>query len=581
VLRLVTSVAAAALGLSLAAPVHAKTTPLFAGATYENDVQFTPHGPVAIRVVRAPRPVGLYRLRTVLSNESVLGRETVSSMQRRLAAQATMVGVNGDLSRIADGKPSGVFLRDGVLVSPPNRARSSAGFTPDGTLDVRRVAFFGTWRGAGGRRAINELNDSPGENGVALFTSDWGLATPRIPGSHAVVLSPFPAAVPNSELKAPVSSSAGEGPVSIPPGSAVLLARGSAIETLLAEAALGTLVTVQLTLAPKWPVADAIGGGPVLVRDGKPVYQALEAFTTSHLMRRHPRTAIGQRADGTILLVEVDGRSPRYSVGMTTFEMALTMLRLGAVRAMQLDGGGSSTLAFDGVVLNRPSDGRERPISTALMLQYYGVYLRPPPMPVVSPNGDDVAEHQAFTFKVVRPSTVSVQLTAPDGTITAEEPRRREPGMYKVPFPPEPAAMTERVTAEGRWTVTVTAVDDQQLASTASRRFSVNSTLGFLRVEPGALFLPRRRPNAVIRWALTRPASIRVTVETAGGIVVRTVADSRRGPGEQHTAWNGRTARNKLVASGRYVVRVKATNELGTVSLVERLTVRRAGDNRS
>ena len=63
-------------------------------------------------------------------------------------------------------------------------------------------------------------------------------------------------------------------------------------------------------------------------------------------------------------MVVVDGRQAGYSVGMTTFEMALTMVRLGAVRAMQLDGGGSSTLAFDGKVLNRPSDGRERPIST-------------------------------------------------------------------------------------------------------------------------------------------------------------------------------------------------------------------------
>ena len=100
VLRLAvfSGLAVLSVGLLVATPARAQTTQLFPGVTYENSVQFTPHGAVAIRVVRGPRPVGLYRLRTVLSNESVLREETLSSMQRRLASQATMVGVNGDFS---------------------------------------------------------------------------------------------------------------------------------------------------------------------------------------------------------------------------------------------------------------------------------------------------------------------------------------------------------------------------------------------------------------------------------------------------------------------------------------------------
>ena len=167
-------------------------------------------------------------------------------------------------------------------------------------------------------------------------------------------------------------------------------------------------MALRLILQPGWDtVGDAIGGGPVLVRNGRPVYRANEAFETSLLAPRHPRTAVGQTADGRILLVAVDGRQSGYSVGMTTFEMAQTLVRLGAVRGMQLDGGGSTTLAFDGKILNRPSDPTERPISTALMLFYYGIYAPPPLVPVVSPNGDGVAEEQALSFKLVRPSTVS------------------------------------------------------------------------------------------------------------------------------------------------------------------------------
>ena len=425
---------AAFLSLGFAvASAAAQTTPLFPGATYERSVEFTPHGPVAIHVVRGPRPVGLYRLRPVLSNESIVGRETVSAMQRRLATQATSVGVNGDFFAVADGRPSGILLRDGVLASPPTPSRSSAGITLDGLLDVRRVSFRGTWRGSGQRRAINFLNKAPGTNGVSLFTSDWGPSTPRVAGAFAAVLGSVPPATPNTDLAVPVTSTTPGSSVRIEPGTAVLVARGTAAAKLQAEAQPGTVVTVRLILQPDWSVvSDAIGGGPVLVRDGAPVYRSNEGFTTSQLAPRGPRTAVGQRADGGIILLTTDGRQPGLSVGMTNFELAQALVRFGAVRGMALDSGGSSTLAFEGAVLNSPSDGKERAVSTALMLQYYGVYAPPPLEAVVSPNGDGVAESQKLSYKIVRPSTLTATLTAPDGTIAWQESGEREPGIYDV-----------------------------------------------------------------------------------------------------------------------------------------------------
>jgi len=68
---------------------------------------------------------------------------------------------------------------------------------------------------------------------------------------------------------------------------------------------------------------------------------------------------------------------------------------------------------------------------------------------------------------------------------------------------------------------------------------------------------------------------VRVAVETAEGILVRTVASRRIEPGDQVVAWNGRRGSGKLAAGGRYVVRVSATNELGTVELERPLIVRR------
>jgi len=581
------AVAALAAVLTLGAftdPAVAQATQLFPGATYESSIEFTSHGPVSIHVVRGPKPVGLYRLKPVLSNESIVLRETVSAMEKRLSTQATSVGVNGDYFSPTDGRPSGILLRDGVLATPPNSARSSAGITLDGLLDVRKVGFRGTWRGTGQRRALNFLNKAPGTNGISLFTSDWGPTTPRITGGFAAVLGSFPPATPNTDLAVPVTSASASTSARIVPGTAVLVARGNAALKLQTEAQPGTVVTLRLILQPDWSVvSDAIGGGPTLVRDAAPVYRSNEAFTTSQLAPRGPRTAVGQRADGGIVFLTTDGRQPGYSVGMTNFELAQALVRFGAVRGMALDGGGSSTLAFEGTVLNSPSDGKERAVSTALMLQYYGVYAPPPLEAVVSPNGDGVAEEQHLSFKVVRPSTVTVTLTAPNGTIASQESGVRDPGTYDVAFPPVPPQPPEgqpppvqTPPAEGRWTFGLTATDDQGLASSTTRRFAVNSTLGFLRVAPARVVVRSSGGNASIRWMQTRAARVKVTIEAPEGVVVRTVTSAALAAGEQISTWDGLGANRKPVAGGPYVAKVTATNELGVVSLAQAITVRRA-----
>ena len=182
-----------------------------------------------------------------------------------------------------------------MLASPPTPSRSSAGVTLDGLLDVRRVSFRGTWRGSGQRRAINFLNKAPGTNGVSLFTSDWGPSTPRIAGAFAAVLGSVPAATPNTDLAVPVTSTTPGSSVRIVPGTAVLVARGTAAAKLQAEAQPGNVVTVRLILQPDWSVvSDAIGGGPVLVRDGAPVYRSNEGV--HDVAARTPRAANGRRA---------------------------------------------------------------------------------------------------------------------------------------------------------------------------------------------------------------------------------------------------------------------------------------------
>src|SRR5918999_6530856 len=110
-LRIAAPLAALALCLAAAAPAGAATTVLMPGVTYERQVQFTAHGPVAIHVMTAPKPGGLWSVRPVLSNGAILGRERVTAMQRTASREATVAGVNGDLFAWNDGRPTGILMQ--------------------------------------------------------------------------------------------------------------------------------------------------------------------------------------------------------------------------------------------------------------------------------------------------------------------------------------------------------------------------------------------------------------------------------------------------------------------------------------
>jgi flagellar hook assembly protein FlgD len=360
----------------------------------------------------------------------------------------------------------------------------------------------------------------------------------------------------------------------IPAGGAVIVARGTGAARLAAEAPLGTSVFVRFALTPDWSgVPDALGGGPVLVRNGKPVFRANEAFTIDQTGHRHPRSAVGQLANGRIILVAVDGRQRGYSVGMTSFELALLMVRLGAVSASGLDGGGSTTMAFEGTLLNRPSDpAGERAVAESLNVFYYGVYAPPPLVHVVSPNGDGVDETQRLEYKVVRAANVTTSLVGPDGAERTIESVRRDPGRFRVEWngtradgSPEP---------EGRWRFKVSAVDDQGQTSSAERLFSVNNTLGALAVQP-LVWVGRGGSNLRATFRLAHAAVVRATVERPSGAVVRTILRRSFPEGPASIGWDGRDTSRTIAYRGRYVLRLRATNELGTVDLTRPFSVRR------
>ena len=200
------------------------------------------------------------------------------------------------------------------------------------------------------------------------------------------------------------------------------------------------------------------------------------------------------------------------------------------------------------------------------------------------PNGDGVAESPDLRYRLARPSSVTVALRAPDGSTPVSTTAEQPPGTYPVRFPggaEAGAAETLAVAAPGTWTLDVKAVDDLGRASSITRTFVVDDTLGFLRV-PRRLAVPRSGRAIRVGWRLFRPARVFVTVHDAAGRVVRrglAPAGSLEA-GEHELTWDG-LGEGRRRLSGTYTVRVIARSGLGASQLDAPIALRLAVAPRS
>jgi len=551
-----------------AAPANASAQTLLPGLTYTRQLLFTPHGPVVVHVLVAPKPGGLWGLHPVLSDNAISGKQRLTGIERVASSSATVAGINGDFFNAADGRPDGIVMQNRVLQSVPNSGRSSIGIEPNGTLDIRHAAWNAFWQGRGQRRPLTGLNEPANQGGITLYTPAWGAATPAAAGATEAVIFPFPALTPGSDVSGNVVQFTQGGNTPIPAGGAVLSATGGSAQKLDAEAPPGSRVVIRYVLSSGWADdLDALGGGPLLVRNGKAVFRAFEDFSATLLAPRLARSAVGQRRDGSIVLVTVDGGQVGYSVGLTNYELAQQLVRLGCVTGSGLEPGNSTTMAFDGQLLNRPSDpGGERAISEALLVSYAGVYVPPPSDPVLSPNGDGVGDRELLSYKVVRPSTVTAKIVGADGVARFSQSGPQAPGTYK--FSSTGTKTDGSVDTEGRWHFVVTAVDDLGRSSSADQPFWVNNTLGNLRV-PRTVLVRAGRRLTIGTFKLSRPAKVTTRVESTNGVVVRKLGSARIGAGTAGVRWDGRDRRGNLVYGGRYVLRVRAQNQFGPSDLTQ------------
>lgn len=310
-------------------------------------------GPVQMFLTRVDPRKG-WRVRVAPAGYSTLQRNRTSVIAKRNKA---LVAVNGGFFAY-DGAALGTLLVNGEWIRLPWKGRTAIGFKPDGSaridnLQVNATAIFGS----GLRISINDLNGWPDKNRVTALTSRFRSSYKLRSGEIALVVQ-----------KNKVVSKPGNGTVKMPSDGFLLIANGGAVPWLN-KVNRGESARINYYI-PGWDgITSALGAGPRLVRDGKvDVTAKRENFREDVRIGTGPRTAIGIDKDGEIMILVVDGRKPYYSTGLTLTELAYTMIKLGAVDAMNLDGGGSTTMTVRGKLVNRPSDGFERSIANALIV---------------------------------------------------------------------------------------------------------------------------------------------------------------------------------------------------------------------
>lgn len=379
------ALAAAAL-VSLSVPAVASADDLVApGVSYRTFSVSTAHGPVAAYLVT----IDLTTARLDLLHPAEVAQRT--GVAEMATAQHAVAGINGDFfnisethtgvpptnssvgPEIADGKDLKFAVPDGQRFGPamPPGATTKVvfGLGSDRRARVSSVDLAGAVVSPKGVFGLDGLNQyALPVGGIGEYTSDWGdvsraraacgsdtdrsagctTDTEEVVVSHGVV---------TAESETP-----GAGP--IPPGTVVLFGREHGADEL-ERLAPGDHVVVGGALVDRQapPFRFAVGGFPIL-SGGRPL-SGLDAVTLA------PRTAAGASADGrTAYLLAVDGRTAA-STGMSVTELAGLLHAVGAASGVNLDGGGSTTMAVGGLgrpvtIRNTPSDGTERAVANGI-----------------------------------------------------------------------------------------------------------------------------------------------------------------------------------------------------------------------
>jgi Phosphodiester glycosidase len=281
-----------------------------------------------------------------------------------------IAGINGTFFA-SSGSPLGALMINRELISSPIYDRTAFFLDENNRPYIDNIFISSHFNITNGTRyKITGINQGRGQKDTIMYTPVWGETTEtNNSGIEIVISNRIITAINIANSK-------------IPKDGYVISVSGPQVEVFADNTKIGDKISpsirvVPYTTSPK-NIKNLISGGPRLLKHGQ-IYVSKheEKFKMDIAKGRAARTAIGITKDDKIILVTVDGLPRKKklrqkhgeSIGVTLEELSNLLISLGAVEAVNLDGGSSSTMVIDGQVVNAPTSTYQRRVSNALIIK--------------------------------------------------------------------------------------------------------------------------------------------------------------------------------------------------------------------
>jgi hypothetical protein len=305
-------------------------------------------------------------LKPILPNSNTVTGIAALAQTARLSQAAA--AINGGFFNRNNQLPLGAIRQSGRWLSGPILNRGAIAWNDAGDFKIDRLTLQETLITAAGQRLpVTNLNSGYIQAGIARYTADWGPAYSPLSNNEILVTVQN-----NRVVNQQTNEIVGSNSVPIPKEGYLLVLRSN--KSVATALAVGTTLQLESITNPpefnRYP--QIVAAGPLLVQNRQIVLDPkAEKFSQAFAIEQASRSAIGQLSDGTLLVVAVHNRID--GAGANLSEMAQLMQQLGAINALNLDGGSSTTLYLGGQILDR------LPRTSARVHNGIGVFVRSVP----------------------------------------------------------------------------------------------------------------------------------------------------------------------------------------------------------